>query len=119
MRLVNRINGSKSMARLAAAALQKGLGQTSFFPRVTGNGVVTRGYAADADCYDKIPDSKKKSDSGEIIVEIPVKYDLHLLESGPLQEAVTNKEELLKTYKDMTIIRRTEITADMVRSPLT
>lgn len=107
------MNGSKSMMRLAAGALQ----QTSLLPRLAGNGAFSntvRSYSADADCIDKIPDSKKKPESGEIVVEIPVKYDLHLLENGPPQEAVTNKEELMKTYKDMTIIRRTEITADMV-----
>lgn len=92
-------------------ALHKGVG----LPRVAaGNGIFWRGYAADADCIDKIPDSKKKTDSDEIVVEMPTKYDLHLLESGPPQEAITNKEELMKTYKDMTIIRRTEITADML-----
>jgi len=96
-------------------AVHKGFG----LPRVAaGNGVLWRGYSADVDCIEKIPDSKKKPESEEIVVEIPVKYDLHLLESGPSQEAITNKEELMKTYKDMTIIRRTEITADLVCFPL-
>ena len=117
------MNGSKSMLRVATAALrQAGMGRTSSRPGLAGKGTLckteslVRGYSADSS-YDKIPDSSKKPDSDEIVVEIPVKFDLHLLESGPPQEAITTREELMKTYRDMSVIRRTEITADMVGSP--
>jgi len=93
-------------------ALQRG----SLLPRVAP-AAVTRGYSAECepDAAHKIPDSTKKSGSeGEIVVEIPVKYDLHMLEQGPPQEATTTKEELMKIYKDMSVIRRAEIAADML-----
>ncbi|KAG0575969.1 hypothetical protein KC19_5G044400 [Ceratodon purpureus] len=110
------MNGSRSMLRLATAALRQG----SSLPGSAGKGAycktefLVRGYAADADAYDKMPDSGKKPDSGEIVVEIPVKFNLHLLESGPPQEAITTKEELMKSYTDMSVIRRAEISADML-----
>lgn len=113
------MNGSESMLKLAAAALSKGLRESPLksglaekenFCRTV---FLTRRYSAE--CSDKETNpTSKKPDSGEIDVEIPVKFDLHLLESGPSQVTTTNKEELMKIYTDMQIIRRTEIAADML-----
>ncbi|EFJ26719.1 hypothetical protein SELMODRAFT_96403 [Selaginella moellendorffii] len=47
-----------------------------------------------------------------INVEIPVPFQLHLLQEGPARESVTSREELVKMYRDMFRIRRMEITAD-------
>jgi hypothetical protein len=117
------MSGSKSMLRTAMAALRQGMGQTPLVPGLAAKGALcsseclVRRYSSESSDYDRMPDSSKKPDSGEIVVEIPVKFNLHLLESGPPQEAITTKEELMKSYRDMSIIRRTEITADMVCSP--
>lgn len=120
MKRLSAMNGAKSMLRSATAALRHRAGQRGSLPGLAGKGTLcetaclVRGYASDSP--DKIPDSSKKPDSNEIVVEIPVEFKLHLLESGPPQEATTTKEELMKTYRDMSIIRRAEITADMVSS---
>jgi len=58
---------------------------------------------------------EQKTKGREIVVEIPVDYDLHLLESAPSQSSVTNSEDLMSIYHEMSIIRRMEITADMVQ----
>lgn len=113
------MNGSKSMLKLAAAALSKGLQESPLKSGLAEKGnfcrtvFLTRRYSAECSGKETNPTSKK-SDSGEIDVEIPVKFDLHLLESGPSQVTTTNKEELMKIYTDMQIIRRAEIAADMV-----
>ncbi len=58
---------------------------------------------------------EQKTKAREIVVEIPVDYDLHLLESAPSRSSVTNSEDLMSIYHEMSVIRRMEITADMVQ----
>jgi hypothetical protein len=58
---------------------------------------------------------EQKTKAREIFVEIPVDYDLHLLESAPSRSSVTNSEDLMSIYHEMSVIRRMEITADMVQ----
>ncbi|CAK9225224.1 unnamed protein product [Sphagnum troendelagicum] len=57
---------------------------------------------------------EQKTKAREIVVEIPVDYDLHLLESAPSRSSVTNSEDLMSIYHEMSVIRRVEITADML-----
>ncbi|CAN5970166.1 unnamed protein product [Sphagnum jensenii] len=56
---------------------------------------------------------EQKTKAREIVVEIPVDYDLHLLESAPSRSSVTNSADLMSIYHEMSVIRRMEITADM------
>jgi len=42
------------------------------------------------------------------------KYDLHLLEEGPSQEATLTKEDAIKFYKQMQVIRRMELKSDQL-----
>lgn len=110
------MKGSTMLMRSAASALYKGttpitpLGQWQagkHIPRALAQDDAVRRYSTDTN-----PTSKKHE--GEVGVKIPVVYDLHLLESGPPQDTYTSKEELMQIYRDMSVIRRVEITADMV-----
>jgi hypothetical protein len=57
---------------------------------------------------------EQKTKAREIVVEIPVDYELHLLETAPSRSSVTNSEDLMSIYREMSVIRRLEITADML-----
>lgn len=110
------MKGSMGLVRAAAAALHKGMAASaSLGPCQASKGAAAgafnhRKYSADTQQKDR---SEK---TGDIVVKIPVEYDLHLLECPPPQETTTSKEELMNIYKSMTVIRRVEIAADMVGS---
>jgi len=102
------------LVRAAAAALHKGMAANASL----GPCQASKGAAAGAFNHRKFSADTQQKDrcekSGDIVVKIPVEYDLHLLECPPPQEVTTSKEELMNIYKSMTVIRRVEIAADML-----
>ncbi|KAJ7199893.1 hypothetical protein O6H91_Y496900 [Diphasiastrum complanatum] len=72
------------------------------------HGYILRSFGANA--YRSEAQERKSS----IPVEIPVPYQLHKLSEGPPQHTQTTQDELMKYYRDMALIRRMEITADIL-----
>ncbi|KAL2650146.1 hypothetical protein R1flu_018274 [Riccia fluitans] len=59
-------------------------------------------------------ESNSSSGKGDIEVELLNPFRLHLLESGPSTHLHTNKDELMKMFRDMTTLRRMELKADQL-----
>jgi len=54
-----------------------------------------------------------KPGAGEVVVKFEKPYGLYLLDDGPPMETVTSKEDLLGFYREMSLMRRIEIAADV------
>jgi len=76
--------------------------------RTRFNKCATRNFSTEP-VKDKITFDSK---TGQIKVEFKNKFKLHKLANGPENFAVTNKDELLKFYREMQVIRRVEVVSD-------
>ncbi|KAL3701848.1 hypothetical protein R1sor_019870 [Riccia sorocarpa] len=72
----------------------------------------SRSIAAQA--AEKQENDSASSKGGDIEVELLNPFKLHLLESGPPTHLHTNKDELMKMYRDMNVLRRMELKADQL-----
>lgn len=57
--------------------------------------------------------TRRYASAKEVTIQFETPYKLHRLEHGPAMERTTNRDELLGFFREMTLMRRMEIAADV------